>query len=227
MEAAAVQDPDYTLYYSPGAASMLVHLCLIEIGVPYEGKRVDFERDEQHRPEYLELNPLGVVPTLVISGKPFIESAALLLILSERHPEAGLAPPPGSAPRDAWHQWVVHLSNLGAIYRLWFYPGDLGAPEHDPGIHLALQRRIEEAWNRLDAHLRHNGPYMLGETFSGLDLQLTMLMRWSRKMPRPATQWPALLELARLVTGRPSWKRLYEIEGLAEWYPRDAPSANA
>jgi len=217
-----VHVPDYTLYYSPGAASMLVHLCLLEIGVPYRTVCLDFERGEQHSQEYLELNPLGVVPTLVVSGKPLIESAALLLILSERHPEAGLAPAPSSPTRDAWHQWVVHLANLGATYRMWFYPHDLGAAEHEPRTRLALQRRIEDTWDRLESHLQANGPYMLGETFSGLDLQLTMLMRWSRKMPRPATQWPALLRLAQLVCRRPSWKRLYEIEELAEWYPQEA-----
>jgi glutathione S-transferase len=217
-----VHDPDYTLYYSPGAASMLVHLCLIEIGVPFRAVCIDFDRDEQHGQDYLALNPLGVVPTLVVDGKPLIESAALLLILSERHPAAGLAPAPGSPDRDAWHQWVVHLSNLGSIYRLWFYPNDLGAAEHDPGIRQGLQQRIEETFDRLDTHLQAGGPYMLDASFSGLDLQLTMLMRWSRKMPRPATQWPALLRLARLVCARPSWKRLYEIEGLEEWYPHDA-----
>ena len=49
------------------------------------------------------------------------------------------------------------------------------------------------------------------------DLLLTMLMRWSRNMPKPATEWPALKQLADLVRARPSWKKLYEIEGLAEW----------
>ena len=53
--------------------------------------------------------------------------------------------------------------------------------------------------------------------FSGADLLLAMLMRWSRKMPHPATEWPALDALAVLVRGRASWKRLYEMEGLTEW----------
>ena len=44
-----------------------------------------------------------------------------------------------------------------------------------------------------------------------------MLMRWSRKMPRPATEWPALKALADRVRARPSWKKLYELEGLTEW----------
>ena len=81
----------------------------------------------------------------------------------------------------------------------------------------ALQRKIEGAWDRLDAHLAARGPYLLGREFSGADLLLTMLMRWSRKMPRPATEWPALKALADRVRARPSWKRLYEIEGLTEW----------
>jgi glutathione S-transferase len=44
-----------------------------------------------------------------------------------------------------------------------------------------------------------------------------MYMRWSRNMPKPATEWPALRRLADLVRARPSWARLYEIEGLTEW----------
>jgi glutathione S-transferase len=44
-----------------------------------------------------------------------------------------------------------------------------------------------------------------------------MLMRWSRNMPRPATEWPALERLADRIRARPSWQRLYEVEGLREW----------
>ena len=213
-------DRGYTLYYAPGAASLFVHLALLEIGVPYRLERVDLDQDAQHQPGYLGLNPLGVVPTLVIDGKARMESAALLLILAERHPQAGLAPPPGSPARDDWHQWVVYLSaTLAPTYRQWFYPTDLGAAGSDPAVRTALQQRIESAWDLLDAHLAAAGPYMLGRGFSGVDLQLTMLMRWSRKMPRPATDWPALRKLADLVRQRPSWKRVYELEGLTEWYP--------
>jgi glutathione S-transferase len=208
----------YTLYYSPGTASMVVHLALLEIGAPYRLQLVDFAAGAQRDPKYLELNPQGTVPTLLIDGNPVMESAALLMILSERHPEARLAPAPGTAARDAWHQWIVYLSNtLAATYRFWFYPGDLGAAEHSPTVRAALQHKIETAWDRLEAELAARGPYLLGRDFSGADLLLTMLMRWSRKMPRPATQWPALRKLADLVRARASWKKLYELEGLTEW----------
>jgi glutathione S-transferase len=208
----------YTLFYSPGSASMVVHLALLEIGAPFQLEKVDFEHDAQRSPEYLRINPRGQVPTLVIDGQPTFESAALLMILAERHPEAKLAPPPGSDLRAAWYQWIVFFTTaLGPVYRQWFYPQDLGSAEHPPHVREALRDKIESAWALVDAHLNAHGPHMLGANFSGADLLATMYMRWSRNMPRSALEWPALKRLADLVRARPSWARLYEAEGLTEW----------
>ncbi len=208
----------YTLCYSPGTASMVVHLALLEIGAPHELHLIDFDAGGQHDADYLKLNPRGVVPTLVIDGRPMSESAAILMLLAERHPEAGLAPAPGTPEREAWLQWIVYLSNtLMSTYRFWFYPRELGAEEHTPAVHAALQKKIEGVWDLLDAQLQANGPYLLGKNFSGADLLLAMLMRWSRNMPRPVTEWPALKQLADLMRARPSWKKLYQIEGLGDW----------
>ena len=208
----------YTLYYSPGTASMVVHLALLEIGAPHRLVRLDFSKDEQRSPDYLRLNPRGQVPTLVIDGEPYFESAALLMILAERHPEAKLAPPPGSPLRPDWYQWIAFLTNsLGPAYRSWFYPPDLGSAEHPPFVREALRTRIEDSWSVVDAHLAERGPYMLGAGFSGVDLLALMYMRWSRNMPKPVTEWPALKRLAGLLRARPSWQRMYEIEGLTDW----------
>jgi len=205
----------YTLYYSPGSASMVVHLALLEAGAPHELELVDLDAGAQRAAAYLKLNPRGVVPTLVVDGQPWAESAALLMLLAERHPDSPLAPPPGTPERAAWYQWIVYLSNtLMSAFRLWFYPQDL---DDTPAVRAALQRRIEGVWDFLDANLAAQGPYLLGERFSGADLLLTMLMRWSRNMPRPATGWPALKRLADLVRARRSWQRLDEVEGLREW----------
>jgi glutathione S-transferase len=208
----------YTLYYSPGSASMVVHQALIEIGAPHRAERLDLSQKENQRGDYLRLNPRGQVPTLVIDGKAYFESAALLMILAERHPEARLAPPVGSPLRADWYQWVAFFTNtVASAYRFWFYPPDLGMPEHPEFVREALRARIEAAWSQVDAHLAANGPYMLGAEFSGVDLLALMYMRWSRNMPRPVTQWPALKAFADRLRQRPSWKRLYEIEGLTEW----------
>jgi glutathione S-transferase len=208
----------YTLYYSPGTASMAVHLALLETGVPYQLELVDFSRGQQRSAEYLRLNPQGRVPTLLIDGQPYVESGALLMMIADRHPQAPLAPPLGSAQRLAWYQWIVSLSNtLGASYRDWFYPPDLGAAEHPVPVRSALQGRIEAVWALLDVQLLASGPYLLGGAFSAADLLLIMYMRWSRNMPRTALEWPSLRRFATLLRSRASWQRLCEIEQLSEW----------
>ena len=207
----------YTLYYAPGTASMLIHLLLLEIGAPHELRRVDLEAGAQRDAAYLKLNPSGVVPTLLIDGVAYAEAAALALLLAERHPEAQLAPALDSPQRPAYLQWMIYLaSTLQPAFRLWFYPTD--APEVGAeGLKATARRRIELAWDRLAAHLATSGPYLFGDRLSTADLYATMLMRWSRSMPRPATSWPALTALATHVKARPAWKRLYELEGLTEW----------
>jgi glutathione S-transferase len=209
----------YTLYYSPGTASMCVHQALIETNAQYRLVLVDLKAGKQHDPAYLKLNPGGVVPTLLIDEVPFTESAALMMMIATRHPAAGLAPNEKSPSRAAWYQWIVYLANsLQPAFRLWFYPADIS--EHADAqaiLNAATRRKIESIWTRIDSHLRTGGPYLLGAEFSAADLMLIMLMRWSRNMPKPSTEWEALNQYAARLKARPSWKRLYEAESLSEW----------
>jgi glutathione S-transferase len=209
----------YTLYYSPGTASMCVHQALIETSADYRLIRVDLEAGGQRDPAYLKLNPNGVVPTLLIDDAPFSESAALLMTIATRHPQAGLAPAETSPGRIAWYQWIVYLANtLQPAFRSWFYPADISDdPDTQAILMPATRRKIESVWTRIDMHLATRGPYLLGAEFSAADLMLIMLMRWSRNMPRPATEWPALRQYAARLKDRPSWKRLYALEGLTDW----------
>lgn len=207
----------YTLYYAPGSANLVVHLALLEIGAPHTLKRIDLDKGEQRSPEYLAINPSGVVPTLLVDGVPHGEAAALAMLLTERHAGAALAPAPGSAGRADYLQWMLYLANtLQPLFRQWFYPGD-HLPAAADNIKEAARIGIEKAWTRIDAHLAAHGPYMLGDTFSLVDLYALMLMRWSRNMPRPATTWPQLDALATRLKSRPSWKAVCEAEGLVEW----------
>ena len=208
----------YILYYSPGTASMAVHLALLEIGAAHELRKIDIDAGDQHQADYLRLNPNGMVPTLVVDGAPYYECLALLLLLAERHPEAALAPALGTPQRATYLQWMAHFANtLQPAFRQWFYPQDFARAEHEQDSKTFARRRIEAVWQRLDAHLAAHGPYLLGERLSIADLYATMLMRWSRNMPKSATEWPAVAALAERVKARPSWRRLYEIEGLTEW----------
>jgi glutathione S-transferase len=206
-----------TLYYSPGAASMAVHLALLETGAPHELKRVDLGGGEQNTPAYRALNPNGVVPTMLVDGEPVYETAALLLLLAERYPDARLAPAPGTPARALYLQWMLHFANVvQPAFRIWFSPQKYAGEPATTAKDIARQQ-IEGGWERFDAFVAAHGPYTLGADFGVVDIYATLLMRWSRNMPKPATTWPALAALAARVKSRPAWAKLYEIEGLTEW----------
>ena len=113
------------LYYAPGSASLLVHWLLIELDVPHELHLVDTAAKVQKSAEYLALNPNGVVPTLLLEGKPHYEAAALAMLLAERHPQAQFAPAIDAPQRADYLQWMFNLANMvQPLFRQWWYPGE-------------------------------------------------------------------------------------------------------
>jgi glutathione S-transferase len=208
----------YVLYYSPGAASLCVHWLLIDAGLPHELRRVDLAAGEHKTPAYLALNPNGVVPTMLVDGAPAYECAALLLLLADRHPELDLRPARGSRAEALYLQWTLHLANtLQPAFRTWFYPHEAAGEAVAEAAKDLARTRIEATFDRLDAHLAAHGPYVCGDAVTAVDFLATMLLRWSRNMPRPATTWPALAAYAQRMKARPSFRTLYEREGLTEW----------
>ncbi|WP_345816511.1 glutathione S-transferase [Paraburkholderia sp. PREW-6R] len=202
---------------------MAVHWMLIEMAIPFEAKLVDIDVDAQRDPAYLRLNPAGRVPTMIVDGTPRHETAALLMLLSERHPEAALAPGAGFPNRAAWLEMMIYLANtvLPAM-RDWFYADIDGAPAADAQAVRALaQRRIEAAWDRLDAQLAGGHRFLVGNALSTADFLAIVLMRWSRNMPRPATGWPHLSGYIRRMRALPSFIDLVARERLTEWRNED------
>jgi glutathione S-transferase len=208
----------YTLYYAPGAASLVVHWLLIDLSLPHELVKLDMAAREHKSPQYLALNPSGVVPTLLIDGKPIFEAAAMVVLLADAKSESGLAPALGSAKRAEYTQWMFHLANtLQPPFRLWWYPAEAAGETNADAGKATAEARIHEVFANLDKHLGKNGPYLLGNNVTAADFMLVMLMRWSRNMPKTALDYPHLAKLAGLMRARPSWKALYESEGLTEW----------
>ena len=131
---------------------------------------------------------------------------------------AGLAPAADDPRRRVYLQWMFHLDNMvQPLFRIWWYPHEVAGADLSETALAHVQPRIEATWARIDAHLAAHGPYLLGPAPCVADFYLTMLMRWSRKMPRPATEWPHLAALAASLKSRPSFAALYAAEGLEEW----------
>jgi len=207
-----------TLYYSPSTAGLVVHWLLIELEIPHTLHKLDLQAKDHKQPAYLALNPAGVVPTLVIDGQPVTEAAAIALHLVDAYPGRDFAPAPGTLARAAYYQWMFYCANtLQPAFRAWFYADEPAGEASAEAAKLHARARIEAAWARLDDHLAAHGPYLLGDRVATPDFMLTMLMRWSRNMPRTATAWPALARHAAAMKARPAFKEVYAREGLTDW----------
>jgi glutathione S-transferase len=214
-----------TLHYAPGNASMTPHMVMEEIGVPFELKRVDRENDAHKSPDYLKLNPNGLIPVLVDGPLVLYETAAIVLHLVDTHPGAALAPAAiGSAERAHFYKWLVWLSaSLQSQMSMYFYSHRYVAPGNASGaaeVKAATETRIEGLIDQLDAQLAsHGGPWLLGERFSALDPYAFMLCRWTRNARRPARTLPHLAPWLERVLERPATQRMFAREALAApWY---------
>jgi glutathione S-transferase len=206
----------YKLFWDPGSANMAPHAVLEEIGCPYELVLVDIRNGEHKQPAYLKLNPNARVPTLVDGDKVMYESAAIVLYLAEKHPEARLMPAPGTPGRMLFLQWLMYLTNtIQDSFILYYHPDNFFADEPSrAALKAAGEQRLDKQWAVVDSGLAANGPYLAGASFSAADLYLHMLARWSRNCARPAWAFPQIARQLDLVKARPAVQRMMAQEGL-------------
>jgi glutathione S-transferase len=208
----------YVLYYSPGTASLALHWMLIELGAPFEAVCADIEKGEHKTPDFLKLNPAGRIPALIVDGKAHAEVAAMLMLVAERDPEGRFDVKPGAPERADYLQRMFFLANtLQPAFRDWFYADEAAGAENAEATMAHARVRIEGALARMDANLADGRTYMLGERLTALDFLATMLTRWSRNMPRPATAWPHLKAYVDRMRAMPSLIEVHRREGLDDW----------
>jgi len=208
------------LYYYPSNASMTPHLLLEELAVPFTLVRVQREADAHKSPEYLKLNPNGLIPVLVDGDLVLYETAAIVLHLVDTHPQAALAPPLGTAERAQFYKWLVWCAaTLQAQMPIYFYSDRYVAAGNTEGaaqVKAGAEVRIAGLIDQLETHLSiHGGPWMLGERYSALDPYAFMLCRWTRGMARPARTLPHLGAYLQRMLARPAVQRMLDKEGLA------------
>jgi len=209
------------LHYAPGNASMTPHVLLEELGVPFELKRVDREHGAHKSPEYLKLNPNGLIPVLVDGDLVLYETAAIVLHLVDTHPQAGLAPAVGTAERAMFYKWLVWLAaSLQSQMPIYFYTDRYVAPGNTAGaaeVKALTEQRIEGLIDQIDSLLAsHGGPWLMGGRFSALDPYAWMLCRWTRSAKRPARTLPHVGPFLQRMLERPALQRVIAREGLSQ-----------
>ena len=85
-----------------------VFLTLLEKGLDWESEYLDLFKNEQYRPEYVRINPKGVVPSLVYQGKVVIESSLICEFLNDTFPTPPLVPS-DAYERARMRLWSKHI----------------------------------------------------------------------------------------------------------------------
>jgi glutathione S-transferase len=167
------------LYYLPGACSLADHIVLEWIGQPYEAHRV--ARDELGSPEYLRVNPAGVVPALQeADGWVLTENAAILNYLADKYPQAGLGGDGSARGRAEVNRWLAYInSDLHPAFRPVFRPERFidGEAAQESLRNTAIVK-LRRYYERLDAQLA--GREWLTGTRSFADPYLFVVLNWAK-----------------------------------------------
>ena len=167
----------YTLYYSPFSCSLAVHMALEKVGIAFELAKIDVRKAAQNSEAFLRVNKRGVVPVLGDGDRYIDQGAAILLYLSEQHPETEILPPQG-AP-----EWAGAISNLFYMsntvhpaFKMAFYPERYthGKPEDVLG---AALERAKTLMAELD-HLLDGQRYLNGDKPYAADYYLSTILNW-------------------------------------------------
>jgi GSH-dependent disulfide-bond oxidoreductase len=193
-------------YYSGAPNPMKVALFLEEAALPYEPIPVDTRKGDQHKPDYLAINPNAKVPAIVDGDAIVFDSNAILLYLAEK--TGKFLPEKTSKARGELLSWLMFVaSGVGPFAGQSVHFRNY-APEK---ISYATNRYMYEAqrhFSILDTRLAKRR-YILGDTYTIADMAV---WGWARLIPTVLGEgaWGKFPNLKRLVdeiSARPAAQR--------------------
>jgi glutathione S-transferase len=205
----------YTLYYSPGSCSLVVHCLLEELGVAFELKRVALDADEHRGAEYRKLNPKGKVPALATPDGVLTECVAIVEHLCDAHDAGGkLLGKPGSWQRARTLERMATLATeVHPLFNRYFHADDFadakdmqaGVKAHGTGKLLAYFRGEDAALTR---------PYWSGDAMTAADLYFMVVARWGRWLTPAANEMGNIRPFYERMIARPAVARAFAREGI-------------
>ncbi|MDR6530566.1 GST-like protein [Caulobacter rhizosphaerae] len=196
----------YTIYGALGSGSVPVEATLTLLGQPYTVVEAPTWEGAAQQAKVAGVNPLKQIPALVTpDGETITESAAILIWLADRFPEARLAPAPDSPLRGQFLRWMVFVP--AAIYSLFWVrdePSRLGGPDPEvqARIKAATAERIAACWEMMEGQL-DPGRYLLGDDLTVLDLYVAVVSRWGPRRKRFYEVAPKMSQVVRRVDADP------------------------
>lgn len=193
-----------TLYTHPMSRGQIARWMLEEVGEPYETVLLDYAGGMKSR-DYLAINPMGKVPTVVHDGKVVTECAAICAYLADAFPAAALAPAP--ADRATYYRWLFFAAG----------PVEAAVTNRALGFVVPDGRERTAGYGTFDdtvAALESavaNGPFICGESFTAADVYAGAQVDWGLQFGTIPSR-PAFEAYAARLRERPAYRRQKEID---------------
>ena len=196
-------------FYNAAPNPMKVALLLEELGLAYEAIPVDTRKGEQHKPDFLAVNPNAKVPAIVDGDVTVFDSNAILLFLADREKKfvATDAASPARAETLAWLMFIA--TGVGPFSGQSVHFRHVAPEPKD----YALNRYDFEAhrhWSVIEQHLTGR-EYMVGGQYSIVDMAF---WGWARMVPYVLgtgdatwSKYPNVKRLLDTINARPAAQR--------------------
>lgn len=193
--------PKLTLYHASPSRSSIALWMLEEVGEPYDIHLLSLSKEENRKPAYLAINPMGKVPALRHGDTVITEVAAICAYLADEFPQKKLNWPVGDTRRGVYLKW------------LFFGPGCLEAAVIDRAApRKEAPRRAMLGYGDFDttmdvvAKAVAPGPYLMGEQFTAADVVIGANIRWGM-MFKMVPERKEFIDYAARLAARPAAQR--------------------
>ena len=196
----------FTIFSALGSGGVPVEAAMTLIGLPFEVIEAPTWEGEAQAAKVAGINPLKQIPALVTpDGETITESAAILIWLADRYPEARLGPGVDDPARAQFLRWMTFIP--ASIYSLFWIsdePSRLAGPDEDlqARIKAAIKERIVDCWAMMERQITP-GRYLLGDELTVLDIYVTVLSRWGPRRVRFYEAAPRMSEVVKRVDADP------------------------
>lgn len=205
-------------YYAPMSTATITELVLEELGIPCERVKLDIQKGDTKKPEYLKLNPNGKVPLIVHDGTTIFESSAITMYLGELFGvDRKLYPAPGPKRGEAmkWIAWTnVTLGDaVGRWARLERSPRRgantmewVPAEQRNAAAGEAAKKEVNDCLRILDEALE--GKSFLTGDYTLADTHLNSFIDWLRHMKVDLSAYKRLNAWGDRCRARPAYGKV-------------------